>query len=87
MLKQRGTEHEQRLLERFAREGRAPRIVTPPGTPVWQWDPKAAAARTREAMRRGVNIVYQGILQDGDGRWSGYPDFLLRVDAPSALNT
>ena len=85
VLKQRGIEHEQRLLERFAREGRAVEIVTPPETPVWQRDPEAAATRTREAMRRGVDIVYQGRLQDDDGRWSGYPDFLVRVDAPSAL--
>ena len=35
-------------------------------------------------MQRGV--VYQGRLQDYDGRWSDYPDFLVRVDAPSALS-
>ena len=85
VLKQRGIEHEQRLLERVAREGRAVEIVTPPETPVWQRDREAATARTREAMRRGVDIVYQGRLQDEDRRWSGYPDFLLRVDAPSVL--
>ena len=85
VLKQRGIEHEQRLLERFAREGRAVEIITPPETPIWQRDPEAAAARTREAMRRGVDIVYQGRLQDEDERWSGYPDFLLRVDEASAL--
>ena len=35
-------------------------------------------------MRRGAGVVYQGFLEDDDGRWSGYPDFLLRVDRPSA---
>ena len=85
VLKQRGIEHEQRLLERFAREGRAVEIVTPPETPVWQREPEAATARTLEAMRRGVEIVYQGRLQNDGGRWSGYPDFLLRVDEASAL--
>ncbi len=85
VLKQRGIEHEQRLLERFAREGRAVEIVTPPETPFPEHDPEEMTARTREAIRRGVDIVYQGRLQDDDGRWSGYPDFLLRVDAPSAL--
>ena len=85
VLKQRGIEHERRLLERFAAEGRAVEIVTPPETPFPEHDPRKAAARTREAMRRGVDVVYQGRLQDEDGRWSGYPDFLLRVDKPSAL--
>ena len=36
-------------------------------------------------MRRGADVIYQGRLEDDDGRWSGYPDFLLRVDTPSAL--
>ena len=85
ILKQRGIEHERRLLERFAAEGRAVEIVTPPESPFPERDPGEAAARTREAMRRGVDIVYQGRLQDDDGRWSGYPDFLLRVDEASAL--
>ncbi len=84
VLKQRGIEHERRLLERFAAEGRAVEIVTPPESPFSERDPEEAAVRTREAMRRGADIVYQGRLQD-DGRWSGYPDFLLRVDEPSAL--
>ena len=84
VLKQRGIEHERRLLERFGAEGRAVEIVTPPESPFSERDPEAAAARTREAMRRGVDVVYQGRLQDDDGRWSGYPDFLLRVDEASA---
>ena len=33
-------------------------------------------------MRRGVDIVYQGRLQDEDGRWAGYPDFLWAKRAP-----
>ena len=36
-------------------------------------------------MRRGTDVIYQGRLEDDGGRWSGYPDFLLRVDRPSAL--
>ncbi len=85
VLKQRGIEHERRLLERFVAEGRTVETIIPGDTPVWQRDPEAAAARTRQAMQRGVDIVYQGRLQDDDGRWSGYPDFLLRVDEASAL--
>ena len=85
VLKQRGIEHERRLLERFVAVGRTVETIIPGDTPVWQRDPEAAAARTRQAMQRGVDIVYQGRLQDDDGRWSGYPDFLLRVDEASAL--
>lgn len=43
----------------------------------------AGAEATREAMRQGVDVVYQGVLFDG--RWLGKPDFLRRVDHPSAL--
>lgn len=44
-----------------------------------------AAARTREAMRAGAEIVYQGVLFDGE-RWRGYADFLEKVPGrPSAL--
>src|SRR4051812_10839176 len=32
------------------------------------------AERTLEAMQRGVDVVYQGVLFDGE-RWRGYSDF------------
>jgi predicted RecB family nuclease len=38
---------------------------------------------TIEAMRAGVEIIYQGALASGD--FIGYPDFLRRVERPSAL--
>ena len=86
VLKQRGIEHERRLLERFAAEGRTVEAHHPGRHGrSRQRDPEAATARTREAMRRGVDVVYQGRLQNEDGRWSGYPDFLVRVDEASAL--
>ena len=85
VLKQRGIEHEARLLERFAAEGRAVEIMTAADTPFPHRNPAAAATRTRDAMRRGADVIHQGRLEDADGRWSGYPDFLLRGDQPSAL--
>ena len=85
VLRQRGVEHEQRLLARLATDGRTVETIIPADTPFSQRDPVAAAARTRDAMRRGADVVYQGRLVDEDGRWSGYPDFLLRVDRPGAL--
>ncbi|MXY25694.1 MAG: TM0106 family RecB-like putative nuclease [Acidobacteria bacterium] len=85
VLKQRGLEHEQRLLEQFTASGLTVEVITAADAPFLERDPAAAAARTEEAMRRGVDVIYQGRLRDGAGRWSGYPDFLLRVGRPSRL--
>ncbi len=38
---------------------------------------------TRQAMRDGVDVIYQGALRSG--QWHGYSDFLLRVAMPSKL--
>ena len=85
VLRQRGIEHEQRLLDRFAAEGHLVETIIPSDTPFSHRAAATAATRTREAMSRGANVIYQGRLEDDGGRWSGYPDFLLRVDRPSAL--
>ena len=85
VLKQRGLEHEQHLLEQFTARGGTVEIITAPDTPYPERDPSVAATRTEEAMRRGADVIYQGRLQDEDGLWSGYPDFLLRVDRASRL--
>ncbi|MFI5254765.1 MAG: TM0106 family RecB-like putative nuclease, partial [Candidatus Limnocylindrales bacterium] len=42
---------------------------------------RAAESATVEAMRRGVDVIYQATFFDG--RWLGYADFLLRVERPS----
>ncbi|MFC7737570.1 TM0106 family RecB-like putative nuclease [Roseomonas sp. GCM10028921] len=39
---------------------------------------------TEAAMRRGVDLIFQGVLADG-GAWHGYADFLVRVEQGSAL--
>ena len=85
VLRQRGIEHEQRLLEQFATDGRTAETITATDAPFSERDPEEAATRTREAMRRGADVIYQRRLEDDDRRWSGYPDFLLRVDRQSAL--
>jgi predicted RecB family nuclease len=41
----------------------------------------ALAARTIEEMRNGADVIYQATVFDG--RWVGFPDFLLRVDTPA----
>ncbi len=85
VLRQRGIEHEHRLLRRFAADGRRVETVTAAGVPFSQRDRAAAAARTVQAMRRGADVIYQGRLEDAEGRWGGYPDFLIRVEHPSGL--
>ena len=39
---------------------------------------------TLAAMRRGAEVVAQGVFEDGVA-WHGYPDFLVRGEVPSAL--
>ncbi|MGZ6633304.1 MAG: TM0106 family RecB-like putative nuclease [Solirubrobacteraceae bacterium] len=40
-------------------------------------------ARTLSAMREGYDVIHQGcFVSDG---WVGYPDFLVRIEAPSDL--
>ncbi|TQJ50227.1 TM0106 family RecB-like putative nuclease [Phycicoccus sp. SLBN-51] len=46
-------------------------------------DREAAEAATVEAMRDGVDVVYQATLFDG--AWVGHADFLLRAERPSLL--
>jgi uncharacterized protein len=41
------------------------------------------ADATQEAMRSGVDVIYQATLMDGE--WGGRADFLVRVASPSAL--
>ena len=41
------------------------------------------AAATIDAMRRGDDVIYQGTVFDG--RWLGYPDFLLKKSGASDL--
>ncbi len=46
-------------------------------------DRQAAEAATLEAMRAGVDVVYQATLFDGS--WVGHADFLVKTSRPSAL--
>ena len=82
LLRRRGIEHEERLLAAYRDRGLRVEAITETDAPDGG-DRDAARVRTVEAMRRGADVIYQGRLEHG--RWSGYPDFLLRVDAPSAL--
>ena len=46
---------------------------------------EAAAQRTEDALRAGVEVVYQGVLASGG--WRGIADFLVRIEEPSELGS
>ena len=66
VLRQRRLEHEQRLLEQLATDGRTVETIIPPDTPFWNRNPMAAAARTLDAMRRRTDVSYQGCLLEDE---------------------
>ena len=76
-LAEAGREHEARILERYRAAGLATETIGAAGGFAER------KQRTRDAMRRGMELIAQGRL--GRGAWSGYPDFLVRVDSPSDL--
>ena len=76
-LAEAGRVHEAAIFERYRTEGFTTETIDP------STGPTDRKERTLEAMRRGVETIYQGRL--GGGKWNGYPDFLIRVPRPSAL--
>ncbi len=79
LLKELGNRHEQDFLRRLKDQGM---LITEISTAA-PWE--KAATRTVEAIRSGVDVVYQASFQDGD--WRGRSDFLMKVDQPSALGS
>ncbi len=71
----KGLEHERAYLDRLVAEGRVVEDIAALGL-----RGVAAEAATVDAMRRGVDVVYQATFYDG--HWVGLADFLLRVDLP-----
>ncbi len=74
-----GQEHEDAYLQRLEAEGNT--VAKIDLAPDYDWE--RAARETEEAMRAGVDVVYQAALV-GEG-WRGQADFLMRVDTPSDL--
>lgn len=77
LLRRKGDEHEAAYLQSLKDEGRNVAEI-----------PKdcSDAERirlTKEAMRKGADVVFQAALQ-GDN-WRGYADFLIKTNLPSAL--
>ena len=75
LLRKKGIEHERSYLAQLHGEGRSIAEIGSEG------GLEAKVARTLEAMRSGIDVVYQGALMGGP--WHGFSDFLLRVPAPS----
>lgn len=78
LLKELGLKHEQAYLSELQSQGRT--VVTVP-TENSPWSD--AADLTREAMRDGVDVIYQATFMNGD--WGGRADFLIRVATASSL--
>src|SRR6202012_624012 len=86
-LVQRGEAHEAEVLERFRADGRvvAEISVGPDAGAVAE-----AGQATRDAMRDGADVIYQGALlggsPDGGTALLGRPDFLIRADLLRGLD-
>jgi predicted RecB family nuclease len=81
VLTRRGFEHEARQLAALrVSRGRVIEFDFPDGTLSGLAD---AHDKTVQAMREGVDVIYQGTFFDG--RWRCHPDFLIRVERPSKL--
>ena len=77
ILKEKGLDHEHLYLEKLRAAGRVVVEIERDDSI------EAMADRTRQAMRDGADVIYQGALTAPG--WHGYSDFLLKVDTPSDL--
>ncbi|HVR72352.1 MAG TPA: TM0106 family RecB-like putative nuclease [Vicinamibacteria bacterium] len=84
VMQERGLAHEARYLAGLEAAGRTVTRIEPDARIADRGERlRRAAAATEAAIRRGDDVIYQAVLFDG--RWLGYADFLLRVEAKSAL--
>ena len=72
LLQEKGIEHEKAYLARLRKESLTVAEISDQGS----LDTRVAA--TREAMRDGADVIYQGALFNAP--WHGFSDFLLRVN-------
>jgi predicted RecB family nuclease len=79
ILKEKGLEHEHAYFKRLKFEGRSSIEIERHETTTIE----EMVERTRQAMRDGIDVIYQGALTAPG--WHGYSDFLLKVDTPSNL--
>jgi uncharacterized protein len=77
LLQAKGNEHEAAFLAGLRSTGRTIATIER------EADLDVAVARTVEALHQGPDVIYQAALRSGP--WSGYADFLERVERPSRL--
>src|SRR5260370_8345437 len=80
VMQQRGLAHERQYLEHLKRSGLAVVAVDDAAD-------EAAVESTRQAMRSGADVIAQGALASGCGRWFGRADVLLKVPRASKLGS
>ncbi|EAR16461.1 TM0106 family RecB-like putative nuclease [Robiginitalea biformata] len=76
ILKKRGIAFEEDHLKKLKEQSQRVVEINPE-------DPKAED-QTLAAMAKGVAVIYQARLKEA-GKWSGWADFLIKVDQPSSL--
>jgi len=72
-LQQRGEEFEKKYIEKLKQEGK--RIAK-----IFKGNTEKALDETVEAMRAGVDVIYQARLEHQ--MWQGWADFLMKADKP-----
>ena len=84
LIAKRGLAHEKRYRDELIASGRTVVEIQPDGSLADRGEElRAAAAATVDALRSGVDVIYQATFFDAT--WVGYADFLLKVDRPSDL--
>lgn len=78
ILQQRGLDHEYKYTQALAAQGLAIANLE-------EHSGEDAEARSLEAMREGVDVLFQPTLRTG--RWFGRPDILRRIETPCAFGT
>src|SRR5712692_10102240 len=81
LLSKLGEEHESQHLEWYRRLGLNVVIIDQRG--IGEDELRSAEGATLQAMRNGVDVIYQGTFFDG--RWTGRADFLIKVAESSNL--
>ena len=76
MLQEKGVEFEESHLQELKNQGKTIAEINTK-------DPHSEK-RTIDAMKAGVDVIYQARLKE-EGKWSGWADFLMKVERPSNL--
>lgn len=77
LLRRKGDDHEAAYLASLKEQGKRIAEIPKDASPAERF------RMTREAMRKGADVVFQAALL-GDN-WGGYADFLVKIASPSSL--